>query len=75
MCGIAGFVGEHGRPLAATADAMATCLQHRGPDMHAVWTDEERGVGLAHRRLSIVDLSPAGRPADDLRRRPLRAGL
>lgn len=35
-------------------------LQHRGPDDHDTWIDRTAGVALAHRRLSIVDLSPAG---------------
>jgi asparagine synthase (glutamine-hydrolysing) len=39
---------------------MDACLQHRGPDDHGVWIDEESGVALVHRRLSILDLSPAG---------------
>lgn len=39
---------------------MADRLKHRGPDAGGVWTDREAGVGLAHRRLSIVDLSPHG---------------
>jgi asparagine synthase (glutamine-hydrolysing) len=36
-------------------------LAHRGPDDAGVWIDPEAGVALGHRRLSIVDLSPAGR--------------
>jgi asparagine synthase (glutamine-hydrolysing) len=40
---------------------MSDRLLHRGPDDSGVWVDENAGVALAHRRLSIVDLSPAGR--------------
>jgi asparagine synthase (glutamine-hydrolysing) len=40
---------------------MARTLVHRGPDGEDVWVDANRGVGLGHRRLSIIDLSPAGR--------------
>lgn len=62
MCGIAGFVSF--APLAAGATerarAMADQLLHRGPDGDGVWVDAEAGVALAHRRLAIVDLSPAG---------------
>jgi asparagine synthase (glutamine-hydrolysing) len=39
---------------------MTRSLAHRGPDDEGVWLDEEAGVGLGHRRLSIVDLSAAG---------------
>ena len=62
MCGIAGFVSC--APASATAGVQARLwrmiapLRHRGPDDEGVWTD---GVaGLAHVRLSIIDLSPAG---------------
>jgi asparagine synthase (glutamine-hydrolysing) len=40
---------------------MADTLVHRGPDGGDVWVDEEVGLGFGHRRLSILDLSPAGR--------------
>lgn len=40
---------------------MADTLRHRGPDDDGVWTDAAAGIALAHRRLSIVDLSAAGR--------------
>jgi asparagine synthase (glutamine-hydrolysing) len=62
MCGLAGFVELKGacRDAARVAQAMAGALAHRGPDHAGVWVDEALGVALAHRRLSIVDLSPAG---------------
>jgi asparagine synthase (glutamine-hydrolysing) len=63
MCGIAGFLSPV--PLQAdaaiTARAMGDRLRHRGPDGRDEWLDAEAGIALAHRRLSIVDLSPAGR--------------
>jgi asparagine synthase (glutamine-hydrolysing) len=39
---------------------MTDPIAHRGPDDQGVWIDAEAGVGLGHRRLSIVDLSPLG---------------
>ena len=64
MCGIAGFIDLHGRTpgdrLDAIATAMAETLRHRGPDDDGIWTDAEAGVALAHRRLSVRDLSAAG---------------
>jgi asparagine synthase (glutamine-hydrolysing) len=39
---------------------MDVALEHRGPDDHDVWIDHDAGVAMAHRRLSIVDLSAAG---------------
>jgi asparagine synthase (glutamine-hydrolysing) len=41
---------------------MAGALAHRGPDAEGVWVDERAGVGLAHRRLSIVDLAGGDQP-------------
>ncbi|MCP1750203.1 asparagine synthase (glutamine-hydrolyzing) [Bradyrhizobium elkanii] len=65
MCGIAGFLADPSRrtsidQLKSIADAMDVSLEHRGPDDHGVWVDAEAGIALVHRRLSIVDLSPAG---------------
>jgi asparagine synthase (glutamine-hydrolysing) len=59
MCGIAGFL-QPGPDLRSTITAMADALYHRGPDAGGVWCDERAGVALGHRRLSILDLSPAG---------------
>jgi asparagine synthase (glutamine-hydrolysing) len=59
MCGIAGFLQPLPDPR-ATVSAMADTLYHRGPDAGGVWCDEQAGVALGHRRLSILDLSPAG---------------
>ena len=65
MCGIAGFLDARGsldrERLAAIGSAMAATLHHRGPDDSGVWVDPAAGISLAHRRLSILDLSPAGR--------------
>jgi asparagine synthase (glutamine-hydrolysing) len=59
MCGIAGAVRPAGQPLEPdVASAMLTALAHRGPDDEGTWRED--GVWLGHRRLSIVDLSPAG---------------
>lgn len=59
MCGIAGLLTT-GRVSEATVHAMSEALAHRGPDDQGGWIDAQAGVGLGHRRLSIVDLSEAG---------------
>ncbi|MBE0469910.1 MAG: asparagine synthase (glutamine-hydrolyzing) [Methyloprofundus sp.] len=59
MCGIAGFLGEVSSPFERLT-AMAQAIVHRGPDDQGVWFDEGIGIGLAHARLSILDLTPAG---------------
>lgn len=63
MCGIAGFFRPSGlAPAAARFDLekMSATLSHRGPDDAGIWMDCAAGVALGHRRLSILDLSPAG---------------
>ena len=62
MCGLTGFLepGGSGGDMVSTAQAMADRIRHRGPDGEGVWTDAEAGIALAHRRLAILDLSPAG---------------
>ena len=59
MCGIAGFVDRSGEvPGTQVLKAMADSIAHRGPDDNGYY--RARGVGLAHRRLSIIDLSANG---------------
>ncbi|HEX8616577.1 MAG TPA: asparagine synthase (glutamine-hydrolyzing), partial [Thermoanaerobaculia bacterium] len=63
MCGIAGlwqFGGGAEGELRDRAARMSGALQHRGPDDAGLWTDAAAGLALAFRRLSIIDLSPAG---------------
>lgn len=63
MCGIAGFlVGadfDRGR-TEHTLRSMTRALNHRGPDASGIWADGAAGIGFAHTRLSIVDVSDAG---------------
>ncbi len=58
MCGIAGTVHIGRAADGRLAQAMAERLRLRGPDDHGVWLHDN--VALAHRRLSVVDLSQAG---------------
>ena len=57
MCGIAGYVSNCEQQAAVLMD-MSAAVNHRGPDDSGLW--EEAGIGLAHRRLSIIDLSSYG---------------
>jgi asparagine synthase (glutamine-hydrolysing) len=59
MCGITGVARLDGQPVAANVVArMTDTIRHRGPDGEGVWTDGP--VGLGHRRLAIIDLTPTG---------------
>ena len=64
MCGIAGVLDSRGaRTEDALLDAvlaMTNAVAHRGPDDSGLWVDAAAGVALGHRRLSILDPSPAG---------------
>lgn len=62
MCGIAGIVSSKNNDLdwQATLHNMQWAIRHRGPDDQGVWFDQPAGIGLAHRRLSILDLSEEG---------------
>src|SRR5687767_5493280 len=60
MCGILGLASKapiaDGHMLIAGSET----LRHRGPDDNGIWWSGDRRVGLAHRRLSIIDLTPGG---------------
>ena len=64
MCGIAGIIGRVDEPNRAALERMSAAMVRRGPDASGTWVSapDARGWGalLAHRRLSILDLSPAG---------------
>ena len=60
MCGIVGIVTPT-KPINRTRlEAMSSALAHRGPDGFGHWVSPNNHAGLGHRRLSILDLSPAG---------------
>lgn len=64
MCGIAGFYritgGADRREMDKQSRKMAQTLHHRGPDDSGIWQDPDMPLVLAHRRLSIIDLSAEG---------------
>ena len=57
MCGISDSFGVSEELVTTMRDT----IEHRGPDDADSWFDPDAGIALGHRRLSIVDLSPAGR--------------
>ncbi|HEU0134408.1 MAG TPA: hypothetical protein VFR28_06265 [Allosphingosinicella sp.] len=64
MCGIAGFVGggfaNGGSGARSVLARMTGAIAYRGPDSAGAWIEAEHRVALGHRRLAILDLSPAG---------------
>jgi asparagine synthase (glutamine-hydrolysing) len=65
MCGFSGFlaIDNGGTSVEEICDLlrrMGEAIFHRGPDSEGYWVDSGAGIGLVHRRLAIVDLSPAG---------------
>ncbi len=57
MCGIAGYISINNAISEQQLKQAATLLQHRGPDAEGFYFSDDKKVGLAHRRLSILDLS------------------
>ncbi|MEQ1933840.1 MAG: asparagine synthase (glutamine-hydrolyzing), partial [Fimbriimonadaceae bacterium] len=63
MCGIAGILNTRPGPreeLQGRLEALNAAQRHRGPDDQGTWISPQGHAGLAHVRLSILDLSPAG---------------
>lgn len=60
MCGIVGICRNKPIKNAELLVSMRDTLSHRGPDDAGEWWSADRTVGLGHRRLSIIDLSPGG---------------
>ena len=64
MCGIVGCIGQgwsqNSKDAIEQLRKMGGALQHRGPDVGGEWIDDAGTVGIAHRRLAIIDLSDAG---------------
>ena len=59
MCGICGIFNLNGEPVSpANLRKMTDSIEHRGPDGEGFYIDSF--IGLGHRRLAIIDLSPAG---------------
>jgi asparagine synthase (glutamine-hydrolysing) len=61
MCGIVGITSSEGATSLDLVVRMRDTLRHRGPDDEGSWQSADRRVALGHRRLSIIDLSSAGR--------------
>lgn len=59
MCGIAGYLREGAAPEEGVLREMCARLRHRGPDGDGIWTSREAGLGFAHARLKVQDLTPA----------------
>ena len=62
MCGLAGFWGcdFDQNQACKILNEMGLALAHRGPDDKGIFFDQNQGLGIAHRRLSVLDLSSAG---------------
>lgn len=68
MCGIAGIVSLSNEPISGVRKQLDVCnalLKHRGPDGEGVWIHEASMVGLAHTRLSIIDIENGKQPMID----------
>ena len=56
MCGISGII-SHNIENKSKLLKMSNSINHRGPDFNSIWISENKNVGFAHNRLSIIDLS------------------
>src|SRR5687767_8610376 len=64
MCGITGLYNFSNRDKVdeTVLRSMCTSINHRGPDGDGIFIDQEHGIGLGHRRLSIIDLALGHQP-------------
>lgn len=74
MCGISGYLSynsyRNSEEMRALLQRMGRSIIARGPDDAGEWWDSDSGIGLSHRRLSVLDLSPAGhQPMDSVGQR------
>src|SRR5690554_3664359 len=60
MCGISGFISNTIENYKEVLSTMVFHMNHRGPDSNGIYYNENLNVGLAHARLSIVDLTKTG---------------
>ncbi|MBM4300094.1 MAG: asparagine synthase (glutamine-hydrolyzing) [Deltaproteobacteria bacterium] len=60
MCGIVGIVSQGKVVDQVTLEVMRDSMRHRGPDDAGLWRSANGRIGLAHRRLAVIDLSPGG---------------
>ena len=65
MCGISGKFSRRGLSNTDFLNVANSVMHHRGPDQGAIWTSPDMKVGLAHRRLSIIDLVEGKQPMVD----------
>jgi asparagine synthase (glutamine-hydrolysing) len=68
MCGIAGVISLSGQPIEGLThrlSVMRDLIRHRGPDGEGSFESDSKQVGLAHRRLSIIDLAQGAQPMRD----------
>ena len=63
MCGICGLLQLPGKqPISLDMlERMSTLISHRGPDDHGIYVSPDKSIGLANRRLAIIDPSDSGR--------------
>ncbi|HPA31232.1 MAG TPA: asparagine synthetase B, partial [Bacteroidia bacterium] len=62
MCGIAGIINFQHKPVdLSVLKQMSDTISYRGSDGEGVWMNEQKNLGLAHRRLAIIDLSEEAR--------------
>jgi asparagine synthase (glutamine-hydrolysing) len=61
VCGLAGIFAYDGRPTDLQGlISMREAMQSRSPDGAGLWSDQESGIALTHRRLAILDLTERG---------------